>query len=56
MSVWSFIEIGLTLLAIGGVIGLWRYAARRAAPREVMQAMGDALLPFDGGRRSRSEW
>lgn len=51
MSVWFFIETGLTLLAIGGVIGLWLYAARQAAPREVRQAMADALLPF-GRRRS----
>lgn len=54
MSVLYFIEIGLTLLAIGGVVGLWLYAARRAAPREVMQVIGDALLPF-GGVRSRPD-
>jgi hypothetical protein len=53
MSILSFIETGLTLLGIGGVIGLWIYAARRAAPREVMLLIGAALIP--SGRRTRPD-
>jgi hypothetical protein len=53
MSLANLIEIGLTVLCLGAVIGFWFYAARYAAPREVLLLLGDSLVP--SGRRDRRE-
>lgn len=53
MSIANIIEIGLNILCLCAVVGLWIYAARYAAPREVLRLLGDSLMP--SGRRDCRE-
>lgn len=50
MSIPNYFELGLTLLSVGAVIGLWIYSARNTEPRDVMLLLGSTLA---SSRRNR---